>query len=153
MRTVQKGFSLIELLLAGAIFSVSAWGMAEVLMSALTTDRLSEETAIASLYAEEGIEAVRSIRAGSFDALVETGSSGVAVSGDHWEFAGSEDTYGKYRRVIGVAEVRRDASGNIVESGGDADPDTRKVTATVTWNVTSSREDSVVLETYLTRWK
>jgi prepilin-type N-terminal cleavage/methylation domain-containing protein len=150
---MQRGFSLIELLLAGALFSVSAWGMAEVLVSALAADRLSEETAIASLYAEEGIEAVRSIRAGSFDALAETASSGVAVSGGSWGFAGSEDTYGKYRRIITVAEVRRDGAGNIVESGGDADPDMRKVTATVIWNVTPSREDSVAIETYLTRFR
>lgn len=144
---------MIELLLAGALFSVAAWGMAEVLMSALSADRLSEETSIASLYAEEGIEAVRSIRAGSFDALAVMESSGVAVSGDHWEFAGSEDTQGKYRRIITVSEVRRDGDGAIVESGGDADIDTRKVTVTVLWDVTPTRQDSVILETYLTRFR
>jgi prepilin-type N-terminal cleavage/methylation domain-containing protein len=149
----QKGFSLIELLLAGAIFSVSAWGMAEVLMSALSADRLSEETAIASLYAEEGLEAVRSIRARDFDALAEAGSTGVVLSGGQWEFTGSEDTNGKYRRIVSIAEVRRDGSGDIVESGGDADPDTRKAAVTVIWSVSPVREDSIVLETYLTRFR
>ena len=153
MKIAQRGFSLIELLLAGALFSVAAWGMAEVLMSALAANRLSEETAIAALYAEEGVEAVRSIRAQSFDALVDTESSGVAVSGDTWEFAGSEDTHGKYRRIIAVSEVRRDGGGAIVESGGDVDVDTRKVTVTVLWDVTPTRQNSVILETYLTRWQ
>lgn len=151
MMIKQKGFSLIELLLAGALFSVSAWGMAEVLMSALAADRLAEETAVASLYAEEGMEALRSIRARDFDALGTTGASGLAVSGGDWELSGTGDTRGKYRRTISVSEVNRDGSGDIVESGGDPDPDTRKVTATVLWDVAPSREDSVVLETYLTR--
>jgi type II secretory pathway pseudopilin PulG len=149
----MKGFSLIELLLAGAIFSVSAWGMAEVLMSSLSADRLSEETTIASLYAEEGLEAIRSIRARDFDALVETESSGVVVSGGNWELSGSEDTNGKYRRIIALSEVRRNSDGDIVTSGGDPDPDTRQATVTVTWNVSSTRENSVVLETYFTRFR
>lgn len=151
MMIKQKGFSLIELLLAGALFSVSAWGMAEVLMSALAADRLAEETAIASLYAEEGIEALRSIRAKDFDALGMTEASGLAVSSGDWELSGSEDTRGKYQRIISVSEVNRDGSGDIVENGGDPDHDTRKVAATVLWDVTPSRQDSIVLETYLTR--
>lgn len=153
MMTMKRGFSLIELLLAGALFSVSAWGMAEVLMSALASDRLSEETAIASLYAEEGLEALRSIQARDFDALGLTDASGLAVSGGEWELSGSEDTRGKYRRSISVVEVGRDGDGEIVAEGGDTDPDTLRATATVIWEASPIREDSVVLETYLTRWK
>jgi type II secretory pathway pseudopilin PulG len=148
----RKGFSLIELLLAGAIFSLSAWGMAEVIMSGLATDRLSEETTIASGYAEEGLEAVRSIRAKSFDALEASSASGLTNDGGEWAFSGSEDSYGKYRRTIAVNEIKRDGDGAIVENGGDVDPDTRLVTATVIWEVGPTRENSVVFETYLTRY-
>lgn len=147
-----KGFSLIELLLAGAVFAVFAWGTVEVLLFGLENDRLGEETGIASAYATEGIEAVRSIRARDFDLLETTDATGIDREDGEWVLSGTDDTNGKYVRTIAIAEVNRDGDGDIVGSGGDADPDTRKVTTTVTWNVTPSRENSVILETYLTRW-
>lgn len=153
MEREKKGFSLIELLFAGALFTVFAWGVIEVLLTGLETDRLAEETTIATVYATEGIDATRSIRATSFDDLVTTSGAGIAEDNGDWKFSGTSDVLGKYTRVIEVAEVNRDGDGDIDETGGDVDPDTRKVTATVTWNVTPMRENSVIFTTYLTRWK
>ncbi len=149
---MRKGFSIIELMLSGALFAVFAWGVVETLLLGFATDRLAEETTIATGYASEAIEAVRSIQAKNFDDLIVTDATGLARNGNDWEFSGEEDTFGKYTRVIGVAETNRDGDGNIAESG-DADPDTRLVTVTVTWNVVPSRENSIVLNTYLTRWR
>lgn len=147
------GFSLIELMLAGALFTVFASGVVEVLLFGLETNRLGEETTIATEYASAGLEAVRSLSAKSFDDLTLTAATGVDRSSGAWVLSGSENTNGKYVRVITVTEVRRDGAGAIDEQGGSVDPDTKKVTVTVSWSVTPTRPDAVVLETYLTRFK
>lgn len=146
-----RGFSLIELLLAGALFAVFSWGVIELLAVNLEADRLGEEMTFATRYAEEAIEAIHSIRARDFDALETTTSTGISrVSGD-WVFSGSEDVDDKYVRTIAIESVNRD-NGDIVESGGSDDPDTRKAIVTVSWSLSPTRPETVVLETYLTRW-
>ena len=67
--------------------------------------------------------------------------------------SGTSDIFQKYTRVIKVCDVQRDVSGNIVNSGGQADASTKKVTTTVSWNVTPTRANSIVLTTYLTKWR
>lgn len=153
MKKNQKGFSLIELLFAGAVFSVFATGIVEVLLFGLESDRLGEETTIATEYASQGVEAVRSIKAKNFDNLTETGATGVARVNNDWGFSGTENTNGKYTRVIAITSVNRGGDGNIDENGGNADADTKKVTVTVSWDVTSSRQNSIVLDTFFTHWK
>lgn len=148
-----NGFSLIELMLAGAVFMVFATGIVEVLLSGLEADRLGEETTIATEYATEGIEALRSLKAKNFDDLSVTAATGIARDNGDWILSGSDNTFGKYTRVVAIAAVNRDGSGNIDESGGSEDPDTKKATVTVSWDVTPSRSDSVILDTFLTRWK
>lgn len=149
----QSGFSLIELLLAGAVFAVFAAGIVEVLFFGLEADRLGEETTIATEYASASIEALRSIKAKNFDDLSVTSATGIARAGGNWILSGSDNTFGKYTRVISIEEVKRDGNGDIDENSGDTDSDTKKAIVTASWNVTPSRLDSVVLETFLTRWK
>lgn len=152
-KTQLSGFSLIELLFAGAIFSVFASGLVETLLFGLEADRLGEETTIAAEYASEGIEALRSIKAKNFDDLSITSATGVVRENGDWTLSGGDNTFGKYMRVIAIEEANRDGNGNIDESDGNADADTKKAIVTVLWNVTPSRTNSVVLETFLARWK
>jgi type II secretory pathway pseudopilin PulG len=149
----SAGFSLIELLFAGAIFSIFTTSVVEVLLFGLEADRLGEETTIATEYANEGIEALHSIKAKNFDDLSITSETGVARENGDWILSGNDNMFGKYTRVISIEEVKRDGDGNIDESGGDIDSDTKKVIIAVSWNVTPSRANSVILETFFTRWK
>lgn len=149
----SKGFSLVEMLLAGAIFAIFAWGVVEVLLTGLTLSRQGQETTIAKGFATAGIEAVRTIKTENFEALEVTESTGIERQDGTWIFADSEDTLGKYTRRIAISEVQRDEDGNIVTSDGVVDEDIRKVTVTVTWDFTSVRPNTLVLDTYLTRWQ
>lgn len=153
MKINQKGFSLIELLFAGVLFSVFATGVVEVLLSGLETDRLGEETTIATEYASQGLEAVRSIKAKNFGDIATITATGLARENGQWIFSGSDNTSGKYTRVVAITDVNRGGNGNIDENGGNADSDTKKATVTVSWDVTSSRHNSVVLNTFFTNWK
>lgn len=151
-RKTAAGFSLVELLLAGALFALFAGGVVTVLFSGLAADRLGEETTIATEYAREGIEAVRAIRDARYDDLVTTDSSGLARDNGTWTLVGTSDQFGKYTRVVRIGDGRRDADGQIAENGAP-DAGTRRVTVSVSWNVTPTRADSVVLDTYFTQWR
>ena len=149
---MTKGFSTLEILLAGAIFSVFAWGVIEVVLTGLQTDRLGQETTLATEYAVAGLEALRAIKEESFDALVPTEATGLGREDGFFVLEGNNNTFdGKYTRTITLETAERDEDGNIVSSGS-GDTDTVHAIVTVAWQVTPTRNDSVVLETYFTRW-
>ena len=54
-----------------------------------------------------------------------------ASSGFSWQFSGTSNTLNALTRVIVVSDVQRNSAGSIVVSGGTDDPDTKKVTVTV----------------------
>ena len=151
MYSKKKGFSLVEILLAGSVFTLFAWGTVEVLLTSLTLNRLGEETTIAKEYATMGIEAVSSIKNHDFSNLSPTNSTGIERQNEIWVFSGESDVFDKYVRHITISEVSRDEDGVITENGGEVDEETRKITVTVTWNFTPTRSNSVVLDTYLTQ--
>lgn len=149
-----KGFSVIEVLLAAALFMVFALGVVPTLLQGLSMNRLGQEETVATQYASEGVDAVRSIRNRSFQDLAETVGSGLAVTESGlWGFSGESDLFeNKYTRIVVIESVQRNGAGDIEESGGTDDLQTKKVTVTVTWRALSV-DDSVVLTTYMTDWK
>jgi len=54
MKAFFRGFSTLEILLAGAVFSVFSWGVIETTLGVLEMDRLGQETTVATEYAVEG---------------------------------------------------------------------------------------------------
>lgn len=142
----------MEIVVAVAIFALIATNTVEIVLQGLGLNLLSAEETVANQYASEGLEAAKSIRNQSYALLVDVGSTGVVRSSGLWAFGGTNNQFGKYTRTIAVASVQRDGSGNIVSSGGAVDPNTKKITSTVTWTVRGARQDSVVLSTYLSNW-
>ncbi len=153
----QSGLSVIEVILASAIFVVFATGATSVVLQGLDSNRLGIEQAVANQYASEGIEAAKSIKNQAFANLINTSATGITRSaGNVWQFAGTENILEKYTRVIKVETVSRDGTppnGNIVASGGTVDSDTKKITSTVSWNFSPGRANSVILTTYLSDWR
>ena len=156
----QAGFSVIEVILAAALFMIIATGSITVILQGTDSNRLGEEQTVANQYAAEGIEAVRSIKNQGFSNLVNDTEAGVVRSGSNvWAFNGQPNNtntfnpVGKYTRVLTVSDVQRNCNLDIVASGGAIDPLTKKITSTVSWNFTPSRANSVQLSTYLSDWK
>lgn len=154
----QSGFGIVEIIVAMAIFvTIAATGATTVLQS-FSINRLGNEETQANLLAQEGIEAVRSIKKLDWTSL-DIGSSTCAASATrgltntpNWSFSGTSETLGKYTRTITIQNVCRNASEQITEPGTTYDSDIKKVTATVAWNFTAGRANSVVLTTYLSRF-
>lgn len=140
--TNQKGQSLIEVLIAMGVFvlmvSVVAWLVIDVYLA----DRSARERIEATFLAQEGIEAVRSIRDSDFDNLTP-GTYGLGLSDNNWTFSGSYDDHGKFRRQIIISNVASEID----------QTDIKKIESRVTWQISPLRQVSVSLTDYLTDWK
>lgn len=148
----KNGFGLLELIISLGLFVVIAVSGIATIANALVINRLSDNQTAAFLYAKRGIEAIRSIRNQGFINLYP-GDYGLSSASGTWALSGTSDTEGKYNRVVKLETVGRNASGNIVASGGTIDPEVIKATSTVTWDFSPTRNLTVSLSEYLTNFR
>lgn len=154
---MKNGFSVLEVILAVALFMIFSTGAIMTVVQSYNTNRLGTENTVASQFAAEGIEAVKSIKNQGYTNLntVNDQPRGLLRNVNNvWAFDtdGTSDNLEKYTRTIRIEKVYR-LDGNIVASGGTEDPDTKKVTSTATWNFNSARPETTTLTTYLSDWK
>ena len=146
-----KGFSIVEILVAmGIIIIISVTGVTTILHS-FSMNRLGDEKTEAIIYASEGMEALKSIKNQDYYSIV-AGTYGFDNSGGLWAFQGSSNTNGKFTRQVTVESVSRDSSEDIVTSGGFDDPNTKKITSTVTWDFSPTRSNTITLMSYFTNY-
>jgi len=133
----NKAQSLIEMLVAIAIFigGISLIGFL-VIDAGIASRQSSERTRALSL-AKEGLEAARSIRDNSFANLVN-GSHGLALSANQWVFSGASDAQDQFTRSVTISEI---------------DSNTKKIVSNVNWQFSANRPSEVELATYLTNWQ
>jgi prepilin-type N-terminal cleavage/methylation domain-containing protein len=146
----NSGFSLVELVVALAVFAILAAGVFYVVTNSYTNFYGAGDKQALAEYAQEGVEAVRAIRSNSWQNIEDgIGSNGLTKgSNGLWTFSGSSDTQGALTRVVAIANASRDVNWNIVDAGGTEDPSTKKVTVTVS----ADGVGDYVLYTYLTDW-
>lgn len=150
----KDGGSLLEIIVATAIFSLIGAAMISMAVGGFVSlDRGGEQTEAAAL-AEEGLEAVRSIRDGAWNEIIYS-ESGVAAGSGQWVFKGegTSDTIGQYARNIFIEDVCRDVADNITACPGSyTDLHSKKITVAVSWNVPTGGSNSVQGASYLTNW-
>lgn len=151
---MKRGQTITEAILAIFIILMIATSATVAILGALSTSRLAAEQTQATTLAVEGLEAVKSIRDQNWNNLT-VGPHGLIHSGNVWSFSGASDAdaSGRFVRTITIETVERDTDGNIVVSDGSIDLETVKATATIAWNFTSARQNSVVMALYLTNWQ
>ncbi|MBI4458201.1 hypothetical protein HY633_04520 [Candidatus Uhrbacteria bacterium] len=135
-RESDAGQSLLEVVIALALFTVGVATVGLTLVDADVSSRQGVERTQATLLAREGLEAARSIRDADFDNLT-AGSHGLALSAGRWTFSGASDVQDQFTRTVAVA---------------DLDIDAKRITSTVSWQFTAARPNSVVLTDDLTDW-
>lgn len=132
----SKGFSLVEVILASAVFVLLVTALVGAYLYGEESTALAGNRARAVLLAEEGLEAARNIRDAQYSNLAN-GTYGLAISGNQWVFLGAQDVTGIFTRQINISQVTA----------------TRKdVTVSVTWQQNPQRTGSVVLTTRITKW-
>lgn len=118
---MQKGQSMIELLVAMGVFVIVAATIAFLVVDSYISSRAGEERTKATFLAEQGLEQARLTRDNSWGDLVSI----------------APETIEKFTRTVTVENI---------------DPDRKKVTSQVTWQLTQARPQEVSLITYLTNW-
>lgn len=149
----RTGFSLVEALFVISIAIFSILMIWKVYVFYVKISLSNPKSFQASFLAEEGIEAVKFMRDSSWSGFLATTTPGLSYTlvwtGEDWRATTTPAMIlGQFDRRVVFAGVYRDASGNISEAG-TLDPDTRKVTVTVSWikdTATTTRQ----ITTYVT---
>jgi prepilin-type N-terminal cleavage/methylation domain-containing protein len=132
-----SGFSLIEVLLAVALFGLILTGFVGAFIYGQQSTALAGARSRAVFLAEEGLEAVRNIRDEDFVNLID-GTYGLAISGNQWNFSGNSDTSDIFTREIEIATI---------------DDDRKLVISKISWQQNLQRLGEISLQTYLTNWQ
>lgn len=144
------GHTLIELLVALGMLAL----LLPTLLSALAISFQSNDQLSQRQNAQELIinaqETLRTIRASGWAQVAQSGVFHPEYIGEQWQLVVGPETIGDFTRRITISSVLRNTAGAIVESGGVADPSTKKVTILVTWNTFPVQ--SLTSELYLTRY-
>ena len=157
VRKKSKGVGLVEILIVLAVVGVGFLAIISFLIfSRGVTFQVARSTEATTL-AEEAIEAVRGMRDEGWTANIAPLTSGTTyypvVTADKWTLSTTNPgpISNLYTRTVVVEDVGRDGNDNIVASGGTPDPNTKKVTATVSWTE-ATQNKQVVLTTYITNF-
>ena len=131
----NKGFSLVEVLIAISIFTMTIVTMMSVLSSGITDTTYAKQKIIASYLAQEGIEYVRNIRDND---VLYTGATG-----KNWNTFINADktypsTYSGFTRTITMTPT--------------SNLDEVKITSTVSWTLPSGSK-SVTFSEDLFNWE
>ncbi len=151
----QAGYSLVELLLAIAIFGVLVTTLFSGFIATREGKPQQEQRFTAVALFQESVEALRIIR--------EQGWVNVATNGTYhpektpqpnpttWSLAAGAETIGLFTRTIEIDDVYRNAGGDIVSVGGTLDPSSKAVTITIAWDqpLVSSYSRTIYLTRYL----
>ena len=159
----QRGFILLEVFLTIMIIGVAFAALLDVGTLSIKTSTSLQKSAKANFLLKESMESVRSYRDGTDWASggldnISTGSANpyyfvldTSTTPATWTLTSGTETTGIFERKIIFDKVSRDPATNNIEStyaSANDDPNTRKVTVTVSWDNTFLN-----LATYLTNWK
>lgn len=138
-RSSRDGQSLVEAMVAIAISALVVTALVGLATGAVRSANAAKNRALAVSYAQEGIEAIRSIRDRSFSELPPAGGPYQLVwNGSEWNWSPGEQSLGTiFKRSFTVVQ---ESVGKLV------------VTLTVSWT-DSVGAHSVILTSYITDWR
>jgi hypothetical protein len=153
-RHLNRGQSILEVIVALAIFALIGAAMVSLSLGGFTALEQGGEHTEASSLADEGFEAVRAIRDRAWNENIYSTSS-VSVSGSRWIFDGENttETIGQFTRTISYDDVCRDASNDIATCPGNyTDVHTTLVNSSVSWPIRTGVTNEVTRTGYLSNW-
>ncbi len=134
----RQGFSLVEVLLAIAVFALIATSIIYLLIDAGTANHQNKDRIVASALVDQGLEATRVIRDANW-ANISAGTFGLIQNDNRWQLFGDSDIdpTNRFTRRISISKITDDRF---------------QVTLTVTWQSILGFESNISATTYLTHW-
>ena len=135
MARQSEGFSLVEVLLAVAIFGFIASGIVGAIIYGRSSNADAGNRTRAVQLADEGIQAIRNIKNASFNNLND-GTYGLTQSSNVWSLSGSSDTSDIYTRQASIAtvdNVRKTATVTVGWDEGQGNSQVSIITQLTNW--------------------
>jgi prepilin-type N-terminal cleavage/methylation domain-containing protein len=139
-KTQQKGFTLVEVIIASAIITILMFALMQAAQKGIVLSSQALEKTKASFLAEEGVEAVKSIRDNDWNTIANLSLNtnyylSFNSNTKKWELNNTNNIIdSQFTRSIVFNSVNRDSNDDIVSSGGSLDGLTKKVTVEVSWS-------------------
>lgn len=151
---MQKGYSLVELLLAMGIFSVMITALFTGFIATREGKPQQERRFEAVTLFQESVEALRVIREQGWDSITTNGIYHPQQTSTSWIIVPGVQTIDPelgLTRSLEIGDAYRNSSGEIVTSGGTLDPSTKAITITISWDqpLVSSFSRTIYLTRYL----
>jgi len=156
----QKGIGLIELLIVMAIITTGLVYLLGMFSYSLRISGEKEKISQANFITQEIMEGVRNFRDGTNWQTDGLGTL-TTLTPYHLEKTGSpagwtlvlgEETTNGFTQSVIFNDVRRDDKKDIIENGGDLDPETKKIIVSVSWTE-RGKSQQITLISFLTNWK
>lgn len=132
-----RGFLLVEIVLAGSLFVLFLSAFTGVFYYGLQSSSSAGDRSRAVMFADEGQEAIRSMKNANFSNLAD-GTYGLTYANNMWNLVPSADVLGVYSRSVTITTL---------------DPNRKQVDVTVSWQQTPTRTGSITTQSVLTNWK
>lgn len=150
---ISKGFGLVEIVVGASILTISLIGVSGYFQKALQLSQDSHKLVKASFLLEEGVEIAKFFRDTSWlniSGLSPGATYYLRFDGVRWATTTSNIFIDNiFERKLIINNVSRDSNDDIISSGGTNDPDTKKVSVSVSWlgrNGTTTK----TISTYIT---
>ncbi|MBI4114400.1 MAG: hypothetical protein HY445_00990 [Candidatus Niyogibacteria bacterium] len=134
------GFSMIEVTVSVLVGSVLLVTFLTLVTHSAKIERANKETYQAELYLREMIEVAKDLEGSNWTELTSCQDIQChpEISGTTWTLISDDQTInGIFTRSMTIEAVQRDNGGtfpnNIVETGGNDDPNTKKIVGTISW--------------------
>lgn len=149
----KKGFVLIEILLAVAMFSIIAGVFISLMIDTYRINQRTRDLTQATILAEEGMEAVRSIRDINFAELVITASPArsrcLVIENNRWILVTKKNSRGT--AIIDCKEKIGNFERQVYSTNINAN--SRRITILVTWTSVNGLKKEIRLYSLLTNWR
>src|SRR3989344_6507146 len=134
---IKAGFSLVEAILASAVFILLVTALVGAYLYGQEAAVLGGARSRAVLLAEEGLEAIRNIRDDDFTNLTD-GTHGLAIASGEWTLSGTQDVQDIFTRQVTISSI---------------DSKRKSVTSVVNWQQNAQRTGTVSISTNFTNWQ
>lgn len=150
------GQSLIEIIIAMAIFSLITVSMVSLVLGGFALSLEGGRFTEADLLSQEALEAVRSIKERAWNEVVYS-KSAIIASGTKWALAGegTQELISGFTREIYFYPIYRNSNGDIVSattSGAYLDVERKRVRVNITWDTNRGLTNRVDRSVYFTNW-
>lgn len=130
-----SGQMLVELLLAIALGAIMLPALLIGLLASREGKLQQRQRFEATSLAKEAYDAIRTIREQGWIYVSTNGRYYPVIQNNTWSLAEGTESKNGFARYVDVSDVLRDINGNIVTSGGSADPSTKKISINVSWEL------------------